>query len=216
MRVSGILSGTVAALIAAATPACAGGGFYFGGGLGIESPANSTWRVPALNQVGQYDLEQSNTFLFDAGYKMPSGVRLELQGQYGQFDLHNFSLPGIASVLRGHISQATIYLNTNYDFAVFGGWGGTVGAGLGTNWNDAHGSSQAGLSILTGSDRAFAWQVMFGVTREIASNIDLSIDYRYQGLGSTKVTQTGVGDFHFGGIKSQTVSATARVYLSPF
>lgn len=202
------------AILALSQPALAGSGLYFGGGLGIESPANSVWHVPSLNQVGHYDLKESNTFVLDAGYKFGSGLRVEIEGQYGEFDLSKLSIPTLPSFLKGHEAQATFYLNANYDVTLFQGWGGTLGVGLGSLWNGAHGTS-GGLAILSGSDRAFSWQVMAGVSHEILSNVDLIVDYRYQGVGSTTVKQSGVGDFKFGGIKAQTVTLTARVYITP-
>ena len=203
------------AVVASAAPAAATSGVYFGGGLGIESPANSKWNVPSLKQVGQYDLKSSNTFTLDAGYKFGTGLRIELQGQYGQFDLSKLTPPSLAAPLKGQVSDVTLYLNAKYDFQVFSGWGGTIGAGLGSNWNTAHGSTTAGLSILNGNDRAFAWQVSAGVSHEVLSNVDLQVEYRYQGSGTTTATQSGVGAFKFGSIQSQTVTISAQVYLSP-
>lgn len=207
------LSG-IAAFISAA-PATAGSGVYFGGGLGIESPANSKWNVPSLKQVGQYDLKSSNTFTLDAGYKFSTGLRIELQGQYGQFDLSKLTPPSLVAPLKGHISDSTLYLNAKYDFEVFNGWGGTIGAGLGSTWNVAHGSTAAGFSVLNGNDRAFAWQVSAGISHRVLSNVDLQIEYRYQGSGTTTATQSGVGAFKFGSLQSQTVTISAQVYISP-
>ena len=203
------------AVLASSAPAAAGSGMYFGGGLGIESPANSKWNVPSLHQVGQYDLKSSNTFTLDAGYKFGTGLRIELQGQYGQFDLSKLTPPSLAAPLKGHISDVTLYLNAKYDFEVFSGWGGTIGAGLGSTWNDSHGSTAAGFSVLSGNDRAFAWQVSAGISHQVLSNVDLQVEYRYQGSGTTTATQSGVGVFKFGSIQSQTVTISAQVYLAP-
>ncbi|MBL6852282.1 MAG: porin family protein [Alphaproteobacteria bacterium] len=202
-------------LLSAAQARAQGSGIYIGGGLGAESPSSSTWHVPKLSQFGRFDLSQTNMLLVDLGYKFGDGIRVELEGQYDQFSLKKLTIPSVASALAGHITSATIFLNANYDFTIFQGWGGTIGAGLGSDWNNAKGNSSAGLAILSGSDRAFAWQVMAGVQHQIIPNVDLDIDYRYQGAGSTTVTQSGVGNFVLGGLRSQTVSASLRFYLLP-
>ena len=202
------------AVLASAAPAAAGSGVYFGGGLGIESPANSKWDVPSLKQVGQYDLKSSNTFTLDAGYKFGTGLRIELQGQYGQFDLSKLTPPSLAAPLKGHVSDVTLYLNAKYDFQVFSGWGGTIGAGLGSKWSTAQGSTTAGLSILSGGDRAFAWQVSAGISHQVLSNVDLQVEYRYQGSGTITAMQSGIGAFKFGSIQSQTVTISAQIYVS--
>ncbi|HEY5336876.1 MAG TPA: outer membrane beta-barrel protein [Rhizomicrobium sp.] len=205
------------AAIAVASPAVAGSGLYVGAGLGIESPMDSTWHAPTLGQFGQYSLKNSNTFLVDAGYKFSSGFRFELEGQDDHFDGDkiNISQLSLSSPLKGHISEATVFLNANYDFPIFLGWGATVGAGVGSAWNDAHGSAFNGLSIVHGSDRAFAWQVGGGIVHNLLPNLDLQLDYRYQGIGSTTISESGAGSFELGNIKSQTVTLSARLYLLP-
>lgn len=210
-----VLSGLACAI---AAPAWAGSGLYVGAGLGSQSPMDSDWKVPSLNQFGKYSLKRSNTFIADAGYKFSNGLRLELEGQFGRFDGHDITNDPlhVVSDLHGHISQATVYLNANYDFPIFSELGGTVGAGVGSAWSTANGSAFNGLSVVHGDDRSFAWQVGGGVTHHIMSNLDLQLDYRYQGVGSTTVTETGVGDFHLGSIKTQTITLTARLYLNPF
>lgn len=217
MQIRTMLLASIACLVLAG-PASAGSGLYVGAGLGIESPAGSTWHVPSLSQFGQYSLKNSNTYLVNAGYKFDNGLRLELEGQSGRFDGHKITLHALStltSVLSGHISEATIYLNANYDFPIFMGWSGTIGAGIGSAWSDTHGSAFGGLSVLHGSDRAFAWQVGFGVIHKVLPDLDLQVDYRYQGIGSTTVTETGVGNFQLGNIRSQTVTASARFYILP-
>jgi opacity protein-like surface antigen len=210
------LAGLFAA--AAAQPALAGDGFYIGAGLGIESPSNSVWHVPSLSQFGRYSLKNSNSFLADAGYKFSNGFRVELEGQENSFhgDKITISNFAVSSALNGHISEATVYLNGNYDFPLFfHGLSGTIGAGVGSAWNDAHGSAFNGFAIVHGSDRAFAWQVGAGIIHRILPNLDLQVDYRYQGIGSTNATETGVGTFELGNIKSQTVTLSARFYILP-
>lgn len=202
---------------ALAAPAWAGSGFYVGAGLGSQSPMTSDWKVPSLKQFGKYSLKRSNTFIADAGYKFSSGLRIEVEGQFGQYDGHDITNDplNLASDLHGHIAQSTIYLNANYDFPIFSSLGGTIGAGVGSAWSDAKGSAFSGLAVLHGSDRAFAWQVGGGLTHRILPNLDVQLDYRYQGNGSTSVTENGVGDFRLGSIKAQTVTLSARLYILP-
>lgn len=209
-----MLAGVACAL---AAPAWAGSGFYVGAGLGSQSPMTSDWKVPSLKQFGKYSLKRSNTVIADAGYKFSSGLRIEVEGQFGQYDGHDITNDplNLASDLRGHIAQSTIYLNANYDFPIFSSLGGTIGAGVGSAWSDAKGSAFSGLAVLHGSDRAFAWQVGGGITHRILPNLDVQLDYRYQGNGSTSVTENGVGDFRLGSIKTQTVTLSARLYILP-
>jgi opacity protein-like surface antigen len=210
-----VLAGFIA--VAASQPALAGDGIYLGAGLGIESPSNATWHVPALNQFGHYSLSDTNTFLADAGYKFSDGFRVELEGQNASFDGDKISVSQLAqsSPLKGHLNEGTLYLNGDYDFPIFRGLGGSIGAGVGSAWNDTHGSAFNGLAVVRGSDRAFAWQVGGGLTHRLLPNLDLQVDYRYQGIGSTTVTESGVGSFHFGNIKTQTITASVRFYLMP-
>lgn len=209
-----MLAGVACAL---AAPAWAGSGFYVGAGLGSQSPMTSDWKVPSLAQFGKYSLKRSNTVIADAGYKFSSGLRVEVEGQFGQYDGHDITNDplNLASDLHGHIAQSTIYLNANYDFPIFSSLGGTIGAGIGSAWSDAKGSAFSGLAVLHGSDRAFAWQVGGGLTHRILPNLDVQLDYRYQGNGSTSVTENGVGDFRLGSIKAQTVILSARLYILP-
>lgn len=202
---------------AVTAPAWAGSGFYVGAGLGSQSPMSSDWKAPSLSQFGKYSLKRSNTFIADAGYKFSSGWRVELESQFGQFDGHDITNDALnlASDLHGHISQSTIYLNVNYDFPIFNGLGGSVGAGVGSAWSTTKGSAFSGLTVVHGDDRAFAWQVGGGITHRILPNLDVQLDYRYQGAGSMTVTENGVGDFHLGSIKAQTVTLSARLYILP-
>jgi opacity protein-like surface antigen len=208
-----LLAGAVA--IAAVQPAFAGGGFYIGAGLGGVSASTSAWHVPSLGQFGKYSLSDTNTFIADAGYKFSNGFRVELEGQDASFDGDKISQMSLSSPLKGHLSEGTLYLNGAYDFPIFHGLGGSIGAGVGSAWNDTHGSAFSGLAVVRGSDRAFAWQIGGGVTHRLLSNLDLQVDYRYQGVGSTTVTENGVGAFHFGNIKTQTITASVRFYLLP-
>jgi opacity protein-like surface antigen len=202
---------------AVAAPAWAGSGFYVGAGLGSQSPMSADWKAPSLNQFGKYSLKRSNTFIADAGYKFSSGLRIELESQFGQYDGHDITNDplNLVSDLHGHISQSTVYLNANYDFPIFSGLGGTIGAGVGSAWSNTKGSAFSGLAVVHGDDRAFAWQVGGGITHRLLPNLDVQLDYRYQGAGSTTITENGVGDFHLGGIKAQTVTLSARLYLLP-
>jgi|GEM_PF-2035906 opacity protein-like surface antigen len=209
-----VLAGFACAL---AAPAWAGSGFYVGAGLGSQSPMSSDWKAPSLNQFGKYSLKRSNTFIADAGYKFSSGLRIEVESQFGQYDGHDITNDplNLVSDLHGHISQSTVYLNANYDFPIFSGLGGTIGAGVGSAWSNTKGSAFSGLAVVHGDDRAFAWQVGGGITHRLLPNLDVQLDYRYQGAGSTTITENGVGDFHLGGIKAQTVTLSARLYLLP-
>lgn len=209
-----LLAGFACAL---AVPAWAGSGFYVGAGLGSQSPMSSDWKAPSLNQFGKYSLKRSNTFIADAGYKFSSGLRIEVESQFGQYDGHDITNDplNLVSDLHGHISQSTVYLNANYDFPIFSGLGGTVGVGIGSAWSSTKGSAFSGLAVVHGSDRAFAWQVGGGLTHRILPNLDMQLDYRYQGNGSTTITENGVGDFHMGSIRAQTVTLSARLYILP-
>jgi opacity protein-like surface antigen len=209
-----VLAGIACAL---AAPTWAGSGLYIGAGLGSQSPMSSDWKAPSLSQFGKYSLKRSNTFIADAGYKFSSGWRVELESQFGQYDGHDITNDPLKlmSDLHGHISQSTVYLNVNYDFPIFSELGGTVGAGIGSAWSSAKGSAFSGLTVVHGDDRAFAWQVGGGVTHRILSNLDVQLDYRYQGSGSMTVTENGVGDFQLGSIKAQTVTLSARLYILP-
>lgn len=210
-----LLAGAV--VIAAATPAVAGDGFYIGAGLGAESASTSTWHVPSLSQFGHYSLSDTDTFIADAGYKFSNGFRVELEGQDASFDGNKISISQLAqsSPLKGHLDEGTVYLNGDYDFPIFHGLGGSIGAGVGSAWNNTHGSAFNGLSVVRGSSRAFAWQVGAGLTHRLLPDLDLQVDYRYQGIGSTTATESGVGTFHFGDIKTQTITASVRFYLLP-
>jgi opacity protein-like surface antigen len=216
MRIrDGFLAASIAATMA--QPALAGEGFYVGAGLGIESPSNSVWRSPSFSQFGDYSLKDTNTFIADAGYKFSNGFRIELEGQDADFDGDKISISqfSLTSPLKGHISEGTLYLNGDYDFPIFHGLGGTIGAGVGSAWSNTHGTAFNNLAVVHGSDRAFAWQVGGGVTHQILSNLDLQVDYRYQGVGSVTVTESGVGAFELGNIKTQTITASVRFYILP-
>lgn len=210
-----LMAGVAGLLLTSAAQAA--GGIYLGGGVGYQSPMSGSFQAPALGEAGKYSLKGSGTVMLDAGYKFSSGIRLELEGQYGQFDGDQVKIttPAIASSpLDGHITQGTLYLNANYDFPMFLGWTATVGGGVGTNWTDTSGSAFSGLTVLHGSDHAFAWQVGGGIVHRILPMLDLQLDYRYQGTGSISV-HSGAGDVDLGKVDSQTVTLGVRWYLNP-
>src|SRR5215467_3433538 len=126
-------------LLALASPAnAAGDGYYLSLGAGWSEMERLNTRVTFLNgTVGGTggDVGFDNTARFDiaAGYKLPSGLRLELETGYAQYAVgsaHGVGGSNIPSA-DGHVSVGTFMGVLAYDFPIAPSWSLTLGGGLG-------------------------------------------------------------------------------------
>jgi OOP family OmpA-OmpF porin len=176
-----------ASLIAFVTPAAAGTGWYLGLGLGWSEAQSVDYQLtsPPGPAGGHFSFNTAMRGDFAAGYKMPSGFRVELEDGYGQYKIKSATTPGGAKIAGagGHVSIGTMMANVAYDIPLSSGFGFTVGGGLGL------GSVLAAYSdpIETNrkSDKAFAYQAMAGVTYAFSPQLDLELAYRYIAVDQT-------------------------------
>src|SRR5882724_5856884 len=127
--------GTIAlagvSLVALATPAAAADGWYLGLGAGWSKLTDLDYKVATPG--GHITFEDNARFDVTAGYKMPSGFRLELETAYANYNVKGATIPAGAAIAGadGHIAIGTVMGNVAYDFPIAPDFAFTVGAGLG-------------------------------------------------------------------------------------
>ena len=212
---SGLLAG--AAFMALATPALAGDGWYLGAGGGGIWPSQTNWTVPVTTESGHYTFNATGAGLADVGYKWTNGFRLEVEYQFADLPTNTITevspLPG-SSALHGHLTTNTFYANAAYDFAFSGGWGATVGGGVGEALTNAHATIVASGDSASGNKSVLAWQADAGIIRELCPNVDLQLDYRYQSISQAHYFIAAIpGNFDSAAINSSSVMLSLRWYL---
>src|SRR5262245_25890463 len=105
-----------AALLAVGSPALAGQGFYVGAEVGWSFPNDVKWSLPDLPGTNRGAIDQDSAVIWGGsiGYKLPLGLRFEVEGtrvKYGSdfMSLNNIRFPG-----SGDISQTVVLGNLIY------------------------------------------------------------------------------------------------------
>src|SRR6202049_3645679 len=142
---------TGASLLCFATPAMAGGdGWYLGLGVGWSKLQDIT---TSQSTMGAGSISFNNAVRGDiaAGFKWPSGFRLELEDGYASYPVKSAiatthtTIPGITpgtfaitphpnslvAGATGHVSVGTVMFNAAYDFPLTSAFAFTLGAGAG-------------------------------------------------------------------------------------
>jgi opacity protein-like surface antigen len=167
------------------TPAAASDahGWYLGLGAGWDHLGNIDLRyAPNANDL----LHSGNAALFTGslGYRLPSGIRIELELGWDRHDLHS---TGIGSTNdNGRISNLTGALNALYDWRITNRWAFSFGGGVGMARTDLDVSAPnpAGgiINVANGRQGGFMAQAIAGFTYSVTDNVDLGLDWRYREL----------------------------------
>jgi outer membrane protein OmpA-like peptidoglycan-associated protein len=239
MKIHAIALAGVAAL-ALAGPASAGEGWYVGVGVGeswADASLSSSGRDQAgapITSSGDLDMSRAADVELITGYKWADagwwegGFRLESEVGYRSFAVRTwhpdhvlFADPTRTS---GHIELVSAFVNAVWDFPIADDWAISLGGGIGLANVDPeiHNKSVIGLTgsqdrLAFGDDSTFTWQLIGGLTYEVDPNVDLQLDYRWQGVGDTShnsnfafTGRTKIRDFDV-----QSVKLTLRWYYCP-
>lgn len=101
-------------------------------------------------------------------YVMPN---LRLEAEVGQ---RSQSLSGYSGLT--NLTQTTLMANALFDIPMSERFTLSIGGGLGIDWVDT-GAGDVGM--YSGSDTALAYQLIAGLSYDLADNIDLTLNYRY-------------------------------------
>jgi len=201
------------ATLALAGTASAGTGWYLGLGGGWSMHNDTDFSVGAF--TGDTKFKNAGDFMLNSGYKWDNGLRFEVEGNYAQYggkSLRQAAPPGVFP-MTGHIAETALLANLAYDIGLSDQWALEVGGGAGWGW------SKAKLALpgntISGTDGAFAYQLMGGINWAIASNLDLGLDYRWLSIGATDHVKVPplVPQFRFDKKDSQTVMLSLRWFL---
>src|SRR5689334_15679757 len=102
-------------LVALATPAAAADGWYLGLGAGWSSMQDLNYKVTTPG--GHITFEDSARIIGSAGYKWPSGFRLEIESGWANYSVKGATVPSGAKIATadGHVSVGTFMGNIAYD-----------------------------------------------------------------------------------------------------
>ena len=210
-----------ASLIAFATPAAAGTGWYLGLGAGwSELKDVETQRASPGGAAGGH-IEFNTTVRGDysVGFKTASRFRIELEDGYAQYKVKKATAAGTGAAIPGaggSVSIGTMMANLAYDMPLTSQLGFTVGGGLGmgsvlANYSDPVENNRK-------SDRAFAYQAIAGVTWTVNPQLDLELGYHYVSVAQTThdfASTFGVpkGKINYGEADSHNIMLNIRWFL---
>jgi outer membrane protein OmpA-like peptidoglycan-associated protein len=231
MKIYAIALAGVAAL-ALATPASAGEGWYVGFGVGVgwaDADMDGTFDQ-RRNFTGDLSLGRAADVELMTGYKWNDsgwwngGFRLETEVGYRSHAVRGWNTNFGLVRTSGHIELVSAFVNALWDWPIGGGWDITFGGGIGLGNVDPeiHDRSVphppftgANDKLAFGDDSAFTWQLIGGLTYEVDPNVDLQLDYRYQGVGDTDHNSNFTGRSRIKDFNVQTVKLSLRWYYCP-
>jgi OOP family OmpA-OmpF porin len=235
MKIYAIALAGVAAL-ALATPASAGEGWYVGFGVGQSwgdltlhgNFANNPSLKGDLEMSRAVDVELSTGYKWNDSGWWNGGFRLETEVGYRSFATRAWQVGagpwGNYIKTNGHVEVVSAFVNALWDWPIGGGWDITFGGGIGIANVDPeiHDRSVnhppftgATDRLAFGDDSAFTWQLIGGLTYEVDPNVDLQLDYRYQGVGDTSHNSNFTGRSRITNFDIQTVKLSLRWYYCP-
>ena len=181
---------------------------------------------------GRLDIGKGPDVEIMTGYKWADsgmwagGFRLEGEVGYSPFTVHAWHANGVPTIhTSGRIELVSAFLNAVWDWPIAPKWDFSFGGGIGLANVDPEIHDQHVTPPLTDatnrlafrSDSAFTWQLLGGLTYEVDPNVDLQLDYRYQGVGDTShrsdfasIYHAKITNFHV-----QTVKLSIRWYYCP-
>jgi OmpA-OmpF porin, OOP family len=182
-------------------------GFYIGGGLGANFPADNDFRRNGTDSKAKYDPGFAGILNF--GYAYGNGLRVEVEPGYRYNDVDKIN----GADGHGRTQIGSVMLNGLYDFDIHTPIVPLVphlGAGIGYArvWDRSF--PHNGLTV-DGHDDTLAYQLIAGVDYALSPGIKLGLDYRYFvahdadfRVGETPLTS------HVGDVQNHTVLLTFR------
>lgn len=93
--------------------------------------------------------------------------------------------PTVVAHIHGDIGIGGVLFNAAYDFPLDANWAFTLGGGIGWANVKPNESTSSGVSLVDGTESAFAWQLIAGFVYALNRNFEFQIDYRYTGIADT-------------------------------
>jgi len=205
--------------ILATAPAVAGDGFYVGLGVGWANQNDIN-----LNQFsrpfggGQVSTNDGVLVAGSLGYKLPEiPIRLEFESGYDWHSVSSIQFNGVNYSGSGHNDIASELFNAIYDIPVAPQWNISVGGGLGPGHvHLAPTISATGEQLANVDHWALMWQVIGGVSYEVAPDADIFVDYRYRDARARDIVfAPGFGVVGSGETTENVVMAGVRFYMWP-
>ena len=205
--------------VAAAAPAVAGEGFYVGLGAGWagQSNINLSQLTPSLGG-GQVTTDDGVLVAGSLGYKLPElPIRIEFESGYDFHSVSTIQFNGVSYSGSGHNDIASELFNAIYDFPVAPQWNISVGGGLGPGHvHFAPTISSTGEELAAVDHWSLMWQLIGGVSYEVAPDADIFLEYRYRDARARATTfAPGFGITDSGETTENVVMAGARFYMWP-
>lgn len=203
----------------AAVPAVAGEGLYIGLGAGFDSQNNITLdQLAPPPATGQISTNDGAVIAGTLGFKLPEfPLRLEFESGYDWHSVSSFQTGGITYSASGHSNIASELFNAIYDIPVAPQWNISVGGGLGPGHvYFAPNLSSTGEQIGYIDHWALMWQLIGGVSWEVAPDADIFVDYRYRDARARGIAFTSsFGPVDSGPTTENVVMAGVRFYMFP-
>ena len=191
-------------------------GLYVGAGAGYTLPKNVTAQ-PLTSAFGStaLNLNEGGGFagVGSLGYGFGNGLRLEVEGSYRDAGLRHLSGTPFPTAAGGNVRMYGAMANAMFDMDIGVPWlYPYIGAGAGYQWTSLHnvsaGSPDPAVPFnytASGTQGAFAWQAIAGLSFPIPNLPGLSVtsEYRFtQATSGEKFTGTVV---NAGGVVPTTV-----------
>jgi len=164
---------SVAALLFAEPALAQRQGWYLGLGIGFsELDSDFNWQSGPSTSPISMDADSAPVFNAAVGFKMPNGIRVELQPTYSNYSY------GSEDPFPGDVTVSGAFLNGAFDFPVGGGFSITGGVGIGYLVQDVE-VRNSNFTIADGAEGGFAWQLIGGGSYLLGDNAEIQLDYRY-------------------------------------
>jgi len=194
------LAGAMASALCTPAVASDAVGWYLGLGAGWDHLGNVQIRYSPGGPND--DLHGSDSALITGsfGYRMPIGLRLEVEAGWDRHDLKSTGVNSTGD--NGRLSNFSGLLNAAYDWHLSQRWDFTLGAGVGVGRNDID-VTAPGVIVANGTHTNFMWQALAGFSYSISDNLDLTLDWRYRefsarsGFGTSRTFVDATGTHFF-------------------
>lgn len=219
MRLLKIALTTAVVLAGSTCQALPATGFYvgLGGGWTELGSTKFTLTSPILPATGDINFSDTGAVDVAAGYKFRFPVRLETEILYADYNVNELVQNGFAPApLHGDAKNASIFANAIWDIPLSRQFSFNFGAGVGGAWFDPR-FSDAVQGRITGSQTAFTWQAIAGLTWQFNPRWEIEADYRFQEIGDSSHDFVNAAQliqpFSLDSKKMQSAMVNVRWYL---
>lgn len=186
----------------AASIAQAGDGWYLGGRLGPSILPNAETDDPTGVEI---EFNTGFSMAASIGYAFSAGLRLEVEANFAETDIDQFTRSGFAEGDDPGIRSYGVMGNIFYDFDTGSRWTPYIGGGAGIAVVDLLGTENhafclrifADSCVSAQSDTVFAYQVGAGIGYEINPSWTVTLDYRFVVMDDPEFEDLAGAPFEF-------------------